>query len=169
MIDVFRASEKLMSMDDATWARHANPLSVYSRLSCLPLIVLAVWSRIWLGWLALIPIALAVIWTWLNPRLFNPPKTLTSWASRGVLGERIFLNRANMPVPKHHQTVTTTLTIAMMLFAILLIYGVWSLNIWATLTGLTGTIGGKLWFVDRMAWLYDETTSRSSSSRKTGE
>jgi hypothetical protein len=126
MIDIFKASEKLMSMDDATWARHASPLSVYSRMTCLPLIVAALWSRVWLGWFALIPLALALLWTWANPRLFNPPNSLTSWASRGVLGERVFLNRATTPIPTHHHTMATILTTAMALFSVILIYGVWS-------------------------------------------
>jgi hypothetical protein len=162
MIDIFRASEKIMAMDDATWERHANPLSVWSRLSCLPLITVAIWSRVWLGWFSLIPLALALIWTWVNPRLFPAPRTLTSWASRGVMGERIFLDRAHRAIAHHHLIMANILTIAMALFALVLIYGIWSLNVWATLTGLTGTIGGKIWFVDRMVWLYDETRSRSS-------
>lgn len=31
--DIFAASEKIMRMDDATWVRHANPWSVYSRMT----------------------------------------------------------------------------------------------------------------------------------------
>jgi len=50
MIDIFKVSEKLMGMDDAAWKRHANPWSVYTRFTCLPFIVLALWSRVWLGW-----------------------------------------------------------------------------------------------------------------------
>lgn len=162
MIDLFKASERLMAMDDETWARHANPWSVYSRMSCLPLIALAIWSRTWFGWYALIPLALAIGWTWINPRLFSVPQALTSWASRGVLGERIFLDRAKAKVARHHIQMANILTGVMILFAFVLVYGLWSLNIWATLCGLTGTIGGKIWFVDRMVWLYDETHSRSN-------
>ena len=33
MIDVYRFSERLMAMDDATWVRHANPWSVYTRFA----------------------------------------------------------------------------------------------------------------------------------------
>ena len=72
-MDIFRGAERLMGMNDETWERHANPLSVYSRFSCLPLIVAAIWSRVWLGWWALAPLALAIGWTFINPRLFPAP------------------------------------------------------------------------------------------------
>ncbi|MEX5563511.1 DUF6653 family protein [Pseudophaeobacter sp. 1A16562] len=101
-IDIFALSERLMAMDDAAWARHANPLSVYSRVSILPLMTLAVWSHLWLGWGALAPVALVLIWTWWNPRAFGPPATTDSWAARGTFGERVFLNRAKVPIPPHH-------------------------------------------------------------------
>jgi len=50
MTSLFRMAERLMAMDDAVWMRHANPASVWSRIvTPLPLLPLAVWSRVWLG------------------------------------------------------------------------------------------------------------------------
>jgi hypothetical protein len=49
-----------MSMDDATWLGQANPWSVWSRASVLPLVILAVWSRQWLGAWSWAAIATAV-------------------------------------------------------------------------------------------------------------
>ncbi len=63
----------LFSMSDETWERHANPWSVWTRFTILPLIVAAVWSRVWLGSWAWAPIALTILWTWYNPRLFRKP------------------------------------------------------------------------------------------------
>ena len=40
-----------------TWMRHANPRSVWTRFTCVSLVVIAVWSRVWIGWYCLIPIA----------------------------------------------------------------------------------------------------------------
>lgn len=37
-------------MDDDTWARHANPWSVFTHPSVLPLLIVAVWSRVWIRW-----------------------------------------------------------------------------------------------------------------------
>ena len=74
-------------LDDAGWARHANPWSGWTRMAVLPLLALAVWSRAWIGWWAALPLDLLVVFLWLNPRLFPPPRHLDAWISRGVLGE----------------------------------------------------------------------------------
>jgi hypothetical protein len=86
MSDVFRSLERLMAMDDRVWRRHANPWSGWTRVAALPLLVLAIWSRVWIGWWALVAVWLVVVWTWLNPRLFPEPRTLDAWMSRGRAG-----------------------------------------------------------------------------------
>ena len=48
-------------MTPEVWARHANPWSGWTRVAILPLFVLAIWSRAWLGWWALVPLALLVV------------------------------------------------------------------------------------------------------------
>ena len=155
-MDIFKASERLMSMDDDVWARHANPWSVWTRFTCLPLLTLAIWSRAWIGWWSLVPIALAALWTWYNPRAFSPPASTDSWASKGTFGERIYLNRKTVPIPEHHDRAAKILTAFSAVGMILLIYGLVVLGPAATILGLTVTIGGKVWFVDRMVWLYEE-------------
>lgn len=154
--DIFTIAEGLMQMDNATWARHSNPKSVYSRFSTLPLITFAIWSRIWLGWVCVIPLALALLWTWWNPRAFAAPDHTDNWASRGTFGERVFLNRANVPVPAHHEKWVRILTWVSALGMVPLLYGLWAFDISATLLGMMLIIGGKVWFVDRMVWLYQD-------------
>ena len=155
-MDLFKASERLMAMDDAAWARHANPWSVWSRFSCLPLLALAMWSRAWIDWWALVPLALALLWTWYNPRAFGPPATTDTWASKGTFGERVFLNRKAIPVPGHHARATRCLTIVSAAGAAILVYGLVVLSAWATICGLVVTVGAKAWLVDRMVWLYED-------------
>lgn len=147
----------MMSMDDATWARHANPMSVYSRFTALPLLSLAIWSRVWLGWWCLIPIALAALWIWYNPRAFSPPKSTNNWASRVTLGERMYLNRKTKSIPDHHMGILMLTNILSVFGALTLIYGLIALNLWATLLGVLITMIGKTWFCDRMVWLYMES------------
>lgn len=154
--DIFKFAERLMQMDDAAWARHSNPKSVYSRFSVLPLITLAIWSRVWLGWGCLAPLALAMLWTWWNPRAFSAPSHTDSWASRGTFGERVFLNRAATPVPDHHLMWARILAWVSGLGLVPWIYGLWSLDLSATLLGLVLIVGGKVWFVDRMVWIYQD-------------
>ena len=45
-----RKVAKVFNLTDDNWMKHANPWSVWTRYSVLPLIVLAFWSRIWIGW-----------------------------------------------------------------------------------------------------------------------
>ncbi|PCJ08808.1 MAG: hypothetical protein COB16_06535 [Rhodobacteraceae bacterium] len=155
-LDIFAFSARLMAMDEASWAKHANPLSVYSRMSILPLMSLAVISRVWLGWYAVVPVALVVLWAWWNPRAFKPPQSTNSWAAHGVFGERVFLNRAAILIPGHHSRWAVGLGIVSGAGAVPWIYGLWSLDYGMVFFGLALMIGGKLWFVDRMVWLYQD-------------
>lgn len=155
-MDVFKLSERLMAMDDHVWARHANPWSVYSRFTCLPLIALAIWSRVWIGWWSLVPLALALFWTWHNPRAFRPSTKNDGWAFKGTRGERLFLDRKRVPVPRHHEIMANILTSISAVGALILIYGLIVLDPWATIAGLAVTILAKTWFVDRMVWLCDD-------------
>jgi hypothetical protein len=77
---------RLFGMSDEVWARHVNPLSVWTRMPIIALLALAIWSRTWLGWWCLVPLAAVAIWTWLNPRVFAKPRTTKHWSSRSVLG-----------------------------------------------------------------------------------
>ncbi|WP_425093099.1 DUF6653 family protein [Tropicimonas sp. S265A] len=151
---LFRSAERLMGMTDASWARHANPWSGYSRFIVLPLLVMAIWARIWLGWYALVPVVLCLAWAWINPRAFPPPATTAAWATQGVLGERAFLNRKQVPIPKHHETWAYWLTALSAAGLPPLVWGLWVFDPSWTLLGLVLTMGGKIWFVDRMAWLW---------------
>ena len=147
-------SARIMSMDDETWKRHANPLSVYSRMTVLPLLTMAIVSRIWIGWWALALILVVLAWTWWNPRAFPPPRNRSSWAARGTFGERVLLNHAAMPVPAHHIAWARLLAACSAFGIPPWLYGLWQYDVGYMLFGLTLMMGGKLWFVDRMVWLY---------------
>lgn len=152
-MDFFRLTETLMGMDDKAWSRHANPLSGWSRLSCGPLLALAIWSRTWIGWWSLIPITLALGWIWLNPRLLKEPASTDNWMSKGVLGERRFLERKKHPIPPHHERAAILLAWLAVPGVVILAYGLIVLNGWATFCGIFLSVVPKLWFLDRMVWL----------------
>ncbi|QMU58922.1 MAG: hypothetical protein GKR98_12410 [Boseongicola sp.] len=155
-MDAFDATERSMGMKDATWARHANPWSVWTRFTCLPLLILAIWSRDWFGWYSLVPIALACLWIWWNPRAFPVPASTDNWASKGTFGERIFLNRKTIPIPQHHLRWAYVLGFASAIGIPPLIWGLWTLDFEWTLIGAILTVLPKVWFVDRMVWLYED-------------
>ena len=149
-----------MSMDDATWRRHANPWSVWTRATVLPAVILAVWSRAWLGMWSLVPVGCAVLWMWLNPRVFPPPRSTDNWASRGVLGERVWLNRRTVPVPIHHRVAPHVLHAITAVGTVFVVWGLIELAIWPTALGAALIYCGKLWFLDRMAWLFRDMQER---------
>jgi hypothetical protein len=156
-------------MDDATWQRHANPWSVWSRTTVLPLLILAAWSRVWLGWWCLVPVGLAALWTWLNPRLFSAPASLDTWASKSVMGERIWINRDAVPVPPHHRRAPNVLNGVSALGTLFVVWGVVALQVWPTLFGLALVYAGKLWFLDRMVWLYEDMKGATPTYRSWGQ
>lgn len=145
-----------MAMDDVAWARHANPWSVWTRIPILPFLAFAIWARVWLSWWCLIPVGSLIAWALVNPRAFPVPKHTNHWASRGVMGERLFLARKIKPIPEHHRRAALLLTWASALGLLPLIYGLWVFNAWAVAFGLTLTVGSKMWFVDRMVWIYQD-------------
>lgn len=151
-----RATERGMLMTDATWQRHANPWSGWTRVATMPLLTMAIWSRVWLGPWFLLPLATLLLWIWLNPRLFPPPKSTDNWMSRGVLGERIWLANKPGTIANHHQRVIRATVWLASLGAVVWLVGLILLNLTATLTGLATSMLGKLWFIDRMVWLERE-------------
>ena len=152
-MDIGKITESLMGMDDAAWQRHANPWSGWSRVASLPLLALAIWSRVWLGWWALVPVGLVLIWIWINPRLFSAPTRVDNWMSRGVLGERIWLARKTQPIPENHARMANLLNGLSALGFVPFIWGLWTLEIWPTVFGMTVSMLAKLWFLDRMVAL----------------
>ncbi|MBN2069009.1 MAG: hypothetical protein JW739_05165 [Opitutales bacterium] len=156
---------RLMGMSDDVWLRHTNPLSVWSRiLLSLPILTLSIWSRAWIGFYAIVAIGLSLFWLWINPRLFPVPKNTNNWASQGVLGERLWINRKKVPVPREHVYAGTALMCISLLGFPFYIYGLYQLDFWPMLFGFTLIYMGKLWYFDRMVWLYREMRVKNSNS-----
>ncbi|MGQ9719630.1 MAG: DUF6653 family protein [Nitrososphaerales archaeon] len=151
-----RKISKLFKLDDETWLKHANPWSGYSRFSMIPLLAMAFWSRIWLGWWSLVPIIIVLLWVWLNPRIFPKPKSTNTWASKAVLGERVWMNRKKIPVSKHHRYVPNILSAVAVIGIVPFIWGLFMLEVWPTVFGGVVVFISKLWFTDRMVWLYED-------------
>jgi hypothetical protein len=152
--------ESVFHMSPEVWSRHANPLSVWTRYAALPLLIIAVWSRVWIGWWSVLAIVAMLVWIWLNPRVFQRPASTRNWASKAVLGERVWLNRKDIPIPKHHNHAIRALNIITGLGGLLLIYGLIRLRVLETTVGTILVVLGKSWFLDRMVWLYDEMAEK---------
>jgi len=140
-------------MDERAWACHANPWSVWTRIPILPALALTAWSREWIGAWALLPAAMLLGWTWANPRAFAPPASTDNWASRAVIGERLWLSRPDHPVPPHHRLLPHLLNALAALGGVALAWGLIRLDGVLALSGLATALGAKMWFLDRMVWL----------------
>ncbi len=160
-----QAIASTFGMSDAVWRRHASPWSVWTRVPLIALFALAIWSRVWIGAWAIAPVALLIVWSWINPRAFPPPRSTHNWASKGVMGERVWLNRKAIPIPRHHETAANLLAGISLLGVAPLIWGLYALQIWPTLLGICLILFGKLWFVDRMVWLYEDMKDSSPEYR----
>lgn len=147
---------RVFGLDDEAWMRHANPWSVWTRSMALPLLVVSFWSREWLGWWAVIPVMLSVAWIFVNPRVFPEPDSTDNWASKSVLGERVWMNRDEIPVPSRHRRAPHLLNLVAAIGGLLGVWGVIALQVWPTVLGVTLVYLGKLWYLDRMAWLYED-------------
>ena len=150
------AMAKAFGLDESGWRRHANPWSVYTRIPVPALLSAAIWTSAWIGWWSLVPVAAVCVWAAINPKVFPPPRTLDHWASKAVLGERVWADRKRVPVPKRHRVAPHLLTALNTVGFGFVAWGLIAHDGWIVLFGLAVHMAGKNWFLDRMAILYDD-------------
>lgn len=146
----------LFKLTDDNWMKHANPWSVWTRYSVLPVIVIAFWSRVWIGWWFVLPAVLSLAWMFLNPIVFKKALSTNNWASKCVLGERVWANREKVPVPERHTRLPKLLNGISSLGMLLSIWGIIALSVWPAAMGVCLAYLGKSWYLDRMVWLYED-------------
>ncbi|MGW4425204.1 DUF6653 family protein [Streptosporangium sp. NPDC004631] len=142
-------------MTDEAWKRHANPWSVYTRFAAIPAMILAIWSRTWIGWWSLLPVAAVIVWLWLNPHVFPPIETPRGWAARGIYGEKLWLLKPDQ-VPQGHRGILRLLIPLGVAGFALLVWGLIALLVWPTVFGMTLVVLAQLWRIDRLGLLYEE-------------
>ncbi|WP_222262919.1 DUF6653 family protein [Modestobacter marinus] len=154
---------KAFGLEGDGWQRHANPWSVYTRIPIPPMLAAAIWSRTRFGWGSLVPVGLVCAWTAINPRAFPPPRSLDSWASKGVLGETYWAKRNEVPLPAPHRVAPHVLAAVSALGVPFIARGLVVRNGWMVLFGLAVQMAGKVWFIDRMAILYDDVAAAGAA------
>jgi hypothetical protein len=157
---IFHRLANVFRMSDETWRRHANPWSVYTRFAAIPAMILAIWSRTWIGGWAWLPVAFVLGWLWWNPRAFPAVTTTRSWAARGIYGEKLWLQRRH-DVPASFRSVFHGLIALGAAGLALLAWGLVHLRVWPTVFGATLIVLGQLWRIDRMGLLYEESQGQS--------
>ena len=154
---------KVFNLTEDNWMRHANPWSVWTRYSVLPVIIAAFWSRVWIGWWAAIPAAVSILWMFANPIFFSKAKSTRNWASRAVLGERVWSNRDKIAVPEHHRVTPHILNLISTFGMVVAIWGIVELDLYLAVFGTIITMVGKSWYLDRMVWIYGEMMSEDET------
>lgn len=72
------------TLGDRLWERHANPLSGWSRVATLPVLMYGIYTR------RPRVVAAALAFAVANPVLFSPPEDDEAWMTQVVLGERMY-------------------------------------------------------------------------------
>lgn len=135
-------------IEDAFWARHANPKSGWTRVPTGPIVVYAVYRRDWrlLG--------AALLWTVLNPVLFSPPETEDAWMTRAVLAERWWIREeGNSTIGLGYPNVWNTAG-ALGFFAAL--HAAWRRRPVGAGLGALASVALKLWWLRVLVRRYDE-------------
>lgn len=152
-----RFIEQFFRMDERSWERHATGWSVWTRFATLPFLFLACWSHVWIGpWGAGAAISAIALWLWVNPRILPLPSRPDTWQAKATFGERVWLNRFQIPIPANHVKIALGLSALASAGFLTGLYGALTNSLWLTLVGGALTYGGKLLFLDRMVRLYHD-------------
>ncbi len=147
----------LFKRDEKYWLKSANPWNVWTRYSALPLMVLAASAQQWIGGWSLSLVGLVLLWMIFHPLFFSQPKSTRNWASKGVLGERVYQNRDKIPIPQNHRSILLYLLKGSVGFGFLLaIWATVNHLIWITILSIALTFLSQSWLLDRMVWLYED-------------
>lgn len=147
---------RLFGLTGDAWMRHANPASVWTRFAVLPLLALAIWSRDWIAWWCVVPIAALLVWLVVNPLFFAPPASTRHWASRAVFGERLWTERERSTLPVSFRSpVPNVAQVFQVVGLVPLVAGLVTLEVTAVVLGTLIVQIAKAWFLDRMVLLFD--------------
>lgn len=154
-MSVLKRYARAVGMTDEAWKRHANPWSVWTRFAAIPLMMLAIWSRTWIGWWSLVPVALVVVWLIVNPHAFPAVERPSSWAAKGIYGEKMWLRDRSLVSGDHRKVQRLLIGVGSAGFA-LLAWGLVALEVWPAVFGATLIVLGQLWRIDRLGQLYEQ-------------
>lgn len=157
--------QRWFGLSRQVWECHSNPWSVWTRAATAPPLFAAVWLHTWSGWASLVLLVILIVWLLLNPVLFPRPRSTDNWSSKATFGERVWADRKRLELPGHFRLLPWLLAgLAGVGFAGGLV-ACWYNLFWPAFCGLCLTYMGKLWFLDRMVWLYELQAARDLELR----
>ncbi|MDF1695779.1 MAG: hypothetical protein P1U56_08115 [Saprospiraceae bacterium] len=151
-----RKLSKLCGKKAKTLAKNTNPFNVLTQYLLLPILIVLLWNRQWLGWIYIFPLVLIMYWLIFNP-VFPKYSSKNRWASKAILGTDIYLNRDKIPIPTHHKIVILQFLQVIFFCGVVgsigsaIYYSICGVTIGMTVAYLT-----RSWILDRMVWLYED-------------
>jgi len=141
------------------WQRHANPWSGWTRSLTQPLMCVPLWTRSWKQGAAL------AVWLAVNPILFPPPKHDHAWMTRAIHGEHMWVTDLKRQVragtvPVRDWALWLDVGQALLLNASF--YYAWRHRLLPMAVLNVGALVCNLWYLDKMAALYDERSGRQT-------
>ena len=121
----------------------------------IPLIIISVWSRVWIGWWSVLFVAFVALWLWLNPRLFSAARDDSRWMSRGVFGEKLWAERGKLARGYISPLLPILWNVVAGIGALAMIVGLYRLDLVSTLVGGLVAFAAKTAFIGQMVILYD--------------
>lgn len=146
-----------LRLSDENWMRHVHPCNVWMRYTTLPLLLLSIWSRQWWSWWSIVPGALVLGWWLFYPLVFSTPLTTKSWASKSVLGERVYLQRDQVPLLAIHRSpIPKLLHVAIVIGSLVTLWAAVYYALFVAILSMSLTCLSRSWLLDRMVWLYED-------------
>jgi hypothetical protein len=81
------------------------------------------------------------------------------------MGERVWLNRDTIPVPVYHRKIPNILSAVSGIGMLFVFWGVLVFDLWPPLFGMALVYSGKVWFLDRMVWLWQDMQDADTGYR----
>lgn len=142
-----RTSTRPDALRATFWRRHSNPKSGWSRTLLPPAILYAIYHRDWRV------VAVAAVFTVLNPLLFSPPEDDEAWMTRVVLAEQWWtdeMRRGLLDVS--YPNVLNLLNIPVSVYALVAAY---RRQPYRTILAGAASMALKFWFVGALVRRYD--------------
>jgi hypothetical protein len=142
----------MTTLIEKAWRRHSSPWSVWTRVLSFPLVFVPLWNRSWKQGAAV------AAWFAINPVLFPEPEDDSSWATRGVLGEKLWTAERPRDLLMLLGTVSAVLGAGGLLFA-------YKRRFWPMMLCASAAFPLLLWRIDRYAVYYEQHRREAGGDR----
>ncbi|TWI92673.1 hypothetical protein JM93_00216 [Roseibium hamelinense] len=138
------------------WQHRIHPAAAYLRVLALPLLAAAVWSHTLFGAGPATGMSAAtVLLLLIAPRFFPAASGTPGWAAKSLYGERMWLNRINLPIPEDDARSALILFLTALTGLLIMIWGALAANALVCLPALLVAVIARFAFQNRMAILYE--------------